>query len=99
VFAFSKNSHFLDQQLSKSVYISIKPATSDECHIVAGDGTTAYDESGTPIRMPSQAETFYDSTAKRLSHREAREDRQENAKSQIIIQDNLRHDSTFLKCS
>jgi hypothetical protein len=40
-----------------------------------------------------------DSTAKRLSHREAREDRQENAKSQIIIQDNLRHDSTFLKCS
>jgi hypothetical protein len=40
-----------------------------------------------------------DSTAKRLSHREACEDRQENAKSQIIIQDNLRHDSTFLKCS
>jgi hypothetical protein len=26
-----------------------------------------------------------------------REDRQENAKSQIIIQDNLRHGSTFLK--
>ncbi len=38
-----------------------------------------------------------DSTAKRVSHREAREDRQENAKSQIITQDNLRHGSIFLK--
>jgi len=40
-----------------------------------------------------------DSTAKRLLHRAAREDRQENAKSQIIIQDNLRRGSTFSKRS
>jgi hypothetical protein len=40
-----------------------------------------------------------DSTVKRSSHREAREDRQENAKSQIIIQDNLRDGLTFSKRS
>ena len=38
-----------------------------------------------------------DSTAKRLLHREAREGRQENAKPQIIIQDNLRDGFTFSK--
>jgi hypothetical protein len=40
-----------------------------------------------------------DSTAKRSSHREAREDRKENAKPQIIIQDNLRDGLTFSKRS
>ncbi|HSQ38568.1 MAG TPA: hypothetical protein VLM78_00290, partial [Anaerolineales bacterium] len=38
-----------------------------------------------------------DSTAKRLLHREAREDHQENAKSQIIIQDNLRQGLFYAK--
>jgi len=56
-------------------------------------------ENKEPMKQSPIFARTYDSTAKRSSHREACEDRKENAKPQIIIQDNLRDGLTFSKRS
>jgi len=96
-----KTGLFFDQQNPESLQRAIERFESGEYHFDSQIIRSNAERFGTQ-RFHEEFGVFVqkawdDSTAKRLLHRATGEDCQENAKSQIILQDNLRRGSTFSK--